>query len=117
MEARAARDRDLECRQMLNWFKRRGEPPAKAGKTTPAKPQRPARRPDPLSPPPLPEVIAEGNTQADWSMWEDSVTTLDSQLQGLVPSTRIYVRDEQETRPSELDESDPFARVSRKRDL
>ena len=29
---------------------------------------------------PLPEVVAEGNTQADWSMWEDSVMALDSQI-------------------------------------
>jgi hypothetical protein len=74
-------------------------------------------RPDPASPAALPEVVAEGNTQADWSMWEDSVTTLDSQMQGLAPSARIYVRDEQETRPSQLEEADPFAGVSRKRDL
>lgn len=35
-------------------------------------------------------------------------------MQGLVPSARIYVRD---TRPSQLDELDPYAKVSRKRDI
>jgi hypothetical protein len=63
---------------------------------------------------PLPEVVAEGNTQADWSAWEDSMTALDSQMQGLVPSTRIYVR---ETRPSQLDDLDAYSSVKRKRDV
>jgi hypothetical protein len=62
----------------------------------------------------LPEVVAEGNTQADWSMWEDSMTAMDSQLQGLMPTNRVFVRD---TRPSQLDDLDPFASVGRKRDL
>jgi len=53
-------------------------------------------------------VVAEGNTQADWNAWEDSMTALDSQLQGLLPTNRVYVR---ETRPSQLDELDPFAAV------
>jgi hypothetical protein len=63
---------------------------------------------------PLPEVVAEGNTQADWSMWEDSVMALDSQMQDIVPSNRVYVR---ENRPSQLDEIDAFAGVRRKRDI
>ena len=63
---------------------------------------------------PLPEVVAEGNTQADWSMWEDSVMALDSQMQDLVPNDRVYVR---ETRPSQLDNIDAFASVRSKRDV
>ena len=63
---------------------------------------------------PLPEVVAEGNTQADWSVWEDSVMALDSQMQDLPPSNRVYVRD---TRPSQLDEIDAFSSVRGKRDI
>ncbi|WP_325111745.1 hypothetical protein [Ramlibacter sp.] len=63
---------------------------------------------------PLPEVVAEGNTQADWSMWEDSVMQLDSQMQDIAPSKRVYVR---ETRPSQLDDIDAFSSVRGKRDV
>lgn len=62
---------------------------------------------------PLPEVVGEGNTHADWSAWEDSMTALDSQLQSVLPADRVYT---QETRPSQLDELDPFASVRGKRD-
>jgi hypothetical protein len=63
---------------------------------------------------PLPEVVAEGNTQADWSMWEDSVMAMDSQMQNLMPGDRVYVRD---TRPSQMDDVDAFASVRGKRDI
>jgi len=63
---------------------------------------------------PLPEVVAEGNTQADWSMWEDSVMALDSQMQELTPGNRVYVRD---TGASQLDEVDAFSSVRGKRDV
>ena len=63
---------------------------------------------------PLPEVVAEGNTQADWSMWEDSVMALDSQMQDLVPSNRVYVR---EATASQFEDIDAFASVRRKRDV
>lgn len=103
---------------MFNWLKRRTSVPA------PAKPARgslaPARREAPraAAPPafapslPLPEVVAEGNTHADWSQWEDSMTALDSQMQSLTPSARIYVR---EARPSQFDNGDPFIAVRGKR--
>lgn len=63
---------------------------------------------------PLPEVVAEGNTQADWSAWEDSVASLDSQFAGEDPGASIQVRD---SRFGPLAETDPFARVGRRRDL
>jgi hypothetical protein len=108
---------------MFNWLKRRATAPA------PAKPSRsksgtPAPRPAkraaaPFAPSmPLPEVVAEGNTQADWSQWEDSMTALDSQMQSLLPSASIYVRngrDTRDTRPSQLDEVDAFASVRGRR--
>ncbi|MEJ5989484.1 hypothetical protein WG902_05760 [Ramlibacter sp. PS3R-8] len=72
----------------------------------------------PSAPAALPEVLGEGNTHADWSAWEDSMTALDSQMQDeLVPSARVYVRD---TRPSQLGDAEPdpevdaFASVRRK---
>src|SRR5206468_8255527 len=98
---------------MFKWFRRSEEPAAperRSAVPTPApapaaRPQPAAARPEPPTPAaPLPEVLAEGNTQADWSAWEDSMTALDSQLQGLLPTNRVYVR---ETRPSQLDDLDP----------
>jgi hypothetical protein len=113
---------------MFTWLKRRAsalapQPVRKSVATpvrTPAKPA-PAKvdtgvrhAPRFVDTAPLPEVVAEGNTQADWSMWEDSVMALDSQMQDLVPSNRVYVR---ETRPSQLDDIDAFASVRGKRDI
>ena len=46
-------------------------------------------------------------------MWEDSMITLDSQLQGLSPVDRAHMRD---PRPSQLDDIDAFASVRRRRD-
>jgi hypothetical protein len=59
----------------------------------------------------LPEVVNEGNTVADWRMWEDSMTAVDSMLQGISPSARIYVRT---ARPSQFDDVDGFGRVNSK---
>ncbi len=58
----------------------------------------------------LPEV-QEGNEQTDWALWEDSVSVLDSQMQGLAPSSRIYERVKE--RPSEYQELDPFSSISK----
>ena len=104
---------------MFKWFKRPEPTPADK---QPAAASRPRGAPLPATakPPPaadaapLPEVVAEGNSQSDWSAWEDSMSALDSQMQGLLPSHRIQVR---ETRPSEFDELDPFSGVGRKRDV
>lgn len=99
---------------MFDWLRRRGAAPAgtpAAGKQEKAAQRQPRDGGPATLPPsaPLPEVVGEGNTQADWNAWEDSMTALDSQLQDLVPSQRVYVRD---TRPSQLDElDDPFSSV------
>lgn len=58
----------------------------------------------------LPEV-QEGNEQTDWALWEDSVLVMDSQLQGLTPSSRIYERVKE--RPSEYQDIDPFSGISK----
>lgn len=100
---------------MVNWFKRGGGPRAQAPRAGAVRPARPAPSVEiEAAPAPLPEVVAEGNSQADWSAWEDSMAALDSQFQGLDPSARIQVRD---TRPSQLDEPDAFASLGRRRDL
>lgn len=110
---------------MFGWFKRASKAPAKsqaARRSTAAsgppatKPAAPVRPPPflPSGPAPLPEVVGEGNTEAEWSQWEDSVMALDSQMQELIPTQRVYVRD---TRPSKLDEiPDAFSSVRGKRD-
>lgn len=104
---------------MLKWFRRRAA--AGAPQQSPAGAARrpaPSRGPiAPTDPMPLPEVVAEGNTQADWGAWEDSMTSFNSQLQGLAADSGFYVREQRDTRASELAEPDPFANVGRKRDL
>ena len=109
---------------MFTWLKRRTAEPVQPVRKSVATPVRTPRsappRPDSRHTPrfadtaPLPEVVAEGNTQADWSMWEDSVMALDSQMQDLVPSNRVYVR---ENRPSQMDDIDAFKSVRGKRDV
>lgn len=102
---------------MFKLFKRWGSAPppapAPAPEPTRARPAPSTRRAlPPTEPLPVPEVVAEGNEPTDWSLWEDSVNQVDSQMQGILPSQRIY---EHDTRPSQLDDVDPFASVRKKR--
>ena len=82
---------------MFNWFKRRDKaapPPNRARSRSRPAPVPTADQDGDSTPSSiLPEVVAEGNTPADWSAWEDSVTALDSQLQELRASTRIKMRE------------------------
>jgi hypothetical protein len=99
---------------MFNWFRRgrsrtSSKAPAAEAKRPPRANQPPA---DFQSTSPLPQVVAEGNTHADWSAWEDSMTTLDSQFASVDPAARVQVR---ESRFGTLEEDDPFAGVERKR--
>lgn len=97
---------------MFNFFKRSDPKPAKAS-AKPAPNRNAAPREDPQGLPEslsLPEVV-EGNEHTDWALWEDSVTVLDSQMQSLTPSARIYERDKQT--PSEFQDIDPFARIGK----
>ncbi|MCC2673810.1 MAG: hypothetical protein K0R58_757 [Ramlibacter sp.] len=115
---------------MFSWLKRLlapAKPPSAARRAAPDRKAAPAGSRGstsrtasppgflPSAPAALPEVLGEGNTQADWSVWEDSMTALDSQMQeDIMPSARVYVRD---TRPSPMDEPDAFSSVRRKRDV
>lgn len=102
---------------MFKWFRRGNAMPAPPERKPACAQQRPASASAadfPPTGPPLPEVVSEGNTQADWSAWEDSMAALDSQLHEALPSTRIYVHD---TRPSQLDEPDAFSGVRKHRDV
>ena len=82
-----------------------------------------SRRRDALSgPAPLPEVVGEGNTHADWSQWEDSMSVIDSTLGDLPASQRVYEResDNRFTRPSPLEgakDGDVFGTVGKNRDV
>lgn len=107
---------------MFGWLRKRGnvpprpspakrKPPASGSGAGDTQAQLPTAFQDTT---PLPEVVGEGNTHADWSAWEDSMTSLDSQLQSVLPTDRVYAR---ETRPSQLDELDPFSSVRGKRDV
>lgn len=82
-------------------------------RTTRVKPRKPTRRKqegwDPTESIPAPEVH-EGNDNTDWDLWQCSV---DSQMQPLSPGARAQAN----TRPSQLDALDPFARVSKNSDL
>lgn len=102
---------------MLKLFKRWGgasvtRPPPTGVDAPRPRPAASPARPALFRDDPLPEVVAEGNDATDWSLWEDSVHALDSQMQGVLPSARIYVRD---TRPSQLHDVDAFASVRKKR--
>lgn len=61
-------------------------------------------------PAPLPEVT-EGNEHSDWELWEDSVVSLDSRMQSLMPSARIY---DDPARPSEYQDLDVYSNVKKK---
>lgn len=105
---------------MFKWFRRRSTAPvAKSSKAAgKARPRSPATDWADLETEPaslLPEVVTEGNTQADWSAWEDSVMSLDSQMQDLLPSHRVLVRGD--TMPVPLEEPDAFSKVGKNRDI
>lgn len=98
---------------MFGFFRRSLPRPAKQA-ASPA-PSRPITKA--ASPPALPEStslpeVVEGNEHTDWALWEDSMAALDSQMQGLTPSARIYERDKQT--PSEFQDLDPFSRINKK---
>ena len=99
---------------MFKWFRRRGsEVPSEAPAAEARRPPKARQRPPDFEPTePLPHVVAEGNTQADWSAWEDSMTALDSQFASLDPAARVQVR---ESRFGTIEDDDPFAAVERKR--
>ena len=61
---------------MFRFFKRSAPRVEPTETRTAARPSPPASRRTPqfFPPAPLPEVI-EGNTEADWSLWEDSVNS------------------------------------------
>jgi hypothetical protein len=70
-------------------------------------------------PAPLPEVMGEGHSEDDWSEWESSMMGLDSQMQQLPESARIYEKESSSryTRPAPLvEEDDTFSKVGKNRD-
>jgi hypothetical protein len=100
---------------MFNLFKRSAPVPAKPAAKPPARQASSPGKAAALTPLPeeasLPEVVV-GNEHTDWALWEDSMTVLDSQMQGLTPSARIYERDKQT--PSRYQDLDPFSEVNKK---
>lgn len=99
---------------MFNIFKR--STPARAAANDVAPETRRSPAPKAVAPvlperPALPDVV-EGNEHTDWALWEDSVMVMDSQMQGLTPSARIYEREKQTQ--SEFQDIDPFSRVNKK---
>jgi hypothetical protein len=101
---------------MFEFFKRWASPapaPAPAaqrGRSQPQPNKKPPRDPRLAPPLPLPQVV-EGNQETDWALWEDSVSALDSQMQGLPSRASGYDK----LPSSQFDEADAFASV-RKRD-
>jgi hypothetical protein len=100
---------------MFEFFKRLFAP-APSPPTRPAKSRsRSSRAFEPVVPGaiPVPQVV-EGNDHTDWDLWEDSVLALDSQMQSLSPSAKIYAS---KATPSQYDDLDVFSRVGKNRDL
>lgn len=112
---------------MFNLFKRSTPPAVKSPvkKRAPGAQQPPIPTPlrtapdDSQAPVALPEVV-EGNEHTDWALWEDSMTALDSQMQSLTPSARIYEKDKRI--PSQFQDmngdgdGDAFSNVNKNRD-
>lgn len=98
---------------MFDFFRRSPKAKAKAAAKAPARKTAPGstRGPVAADPAPLPQVV-EGNEHSDWALWEDSVMQLDSQMQGLTPSARIYAPEKEA--PSEYQDIDPFAKIGKK---
>lgn len=107
----------FEAVTMFKLFKRSVPAAAKAGSKPAPKPaSRQAASLEKELAPPLPEEsalpeVVEGNEHTDWALWEDSVSVMDSQMQGLTPAARIYERDKQT--PSQLQDIDPFSRINK----
>ena len=110
---------------MLNWFKRQHDPVPSPQDIARARAKRRASsKPKSVTvtdPAPLlqaAQVVAEGNSQADWSVWEDSMSMLDSQMGELPAAERIYERESEQryTRPAQLYEVDAFGNVSKNHD-
>lgn len=96
---------------MFNFFRRAPVSKRAANPTVkPAAARRAAPRHETQGPVPLPEVV-EGNEPTDWALWEDSVSVLDSQMQFLTPSARIY---DKPAPSSQHQDIDVFSSVSRK---
>lgn len=99
---------------MFNIFKRSSPAPASKAKPVAKPVARQAASNDvaPLLPEEAaPPEVVEGNEHTDWALWEDSVMVLDSQMQGITPSARIYERDKQT--PSQFQDVDPFSRINK----
>jgi hypothetical protein len=75
-------------------------------KSTPKKPS------DPFEAIPVGEVV-EGNSEADWSEWEDSVAFQDSQQPGLKAQTWDADRRAKESNNKIADTGDAFSSVTK----
>jgi hypothetical protein len=113
---------------MFNIFKRSPAPAAKVATKPRAKPApskaastppvpRTAPQLLPAEPAKVPDAV-EGNDHTDWALWEDSMTALDSQMQSLTPSARIYEKDKRVTSQfQDIETEDAFSSVRKKRDI
>jgi hypothetical protein len=99
---------------MFSWFRRSSKPPERKRKATASKRGEPHVESGPA---PLPEVVAEGNSHADWSEWESSMMGLDSQMGDLPPTSTVYEKDASSryTKPAPLMDEDAFDRVTKNR--
>jgi hypothetical protein len=71
-------------------------------------------------PAPLPKVTGEGNSQDDWSEWESSMMGLDSQMQDLPQTARIYEKESlsRYSRAAPLtEEEDSFGKAGKNREI
>jgi hypothetical protein len=103
---------------MFKFFKRAAAPAPKSVKKPAPQKKPPAQAAAVLGEPvPVPDVV-EGNDHTDWALWEDSMNVLDSQMQSITPSARIYEKDKRiPSQFQELDGNDAFANVRKKRDV
>ena len=104
---------------MFNWFKRHDALRAAARhreQHASAPAEGPATGPEEESRyyGPLPVGVCEGNSQDDWSMWEDSMSAMETKLKELMPVPPRFPRREANNSAREDIDAAPRAAVQRK---
>jgi hypothetical protein len=100
-----------EWTMWFNFFKR-STPPAPKPKQRRASKSKPDLDELPTQPSAQFEVT-EGSAHSDWALWENSVASMDSRVQSMSPSVKLY-RKEADEIPTEFQDVEAWATVKKK---
>ena len=95
---------------MFDFFKRSSGKPVVEQSVRPKRTPAASKPFGSLEPLPLPQV-AEGNTDAEWSAWEDSVAFQDSQISSFGASSFGAATRPPDLHPGDTVPDDPFSKV------